>query len=228
MSRNKKPIDIAKAKRASKHYLTLLDMGFTRETSLKLVSLKYRLTKSELMILYRCIHPTIESYSRLRKLVAPYEIKDKTLVVDGFNVLITVQSVLENIPVCISTDGLLRDIMKSYKKFSYNPTLHNKILQLILKHIKELSPKKVIIVYDKQISHSGVIASVSNNIINELNINGVAIVKERADKTIIETGEIIASSDVVIVNKASKVFDLAYYVVLKENLITKNNIHIML
>ncbi|HIQ02825.1 MAG TPA: DUF434 domain-containing protein [Desulfurococcales archaeon] len=224
---SKTGIDIARVKRASQYYLTLLNMGLTRETALKLVSQKYYLTKSELMVLYRCIHPTIESYYRRRKLIPPHEVRGKVLAVDGFNVIITLQSVIEGIPVCISSDGLLRDIMKSYRKFSYNPTVHNKIIETMVKYISILLPRKAVIVYDKQVSYSGVVASVTNSIIRKVHIEGQALVREKTDKTILEVGEVVASSDVVIVNKASKVFDLAYYIVLKENLITKPNIHVM-
>lgn len=196
-------------------YKYLLNRGYSVKSSIQIVTARYQLNKLQYAILYRCIHPDSEAYSIRQKIVSIENVEGTYLLIDGYNVLITVDSGILGEPVFIGDDMLLRDIRKSYRKFEYNHEAHSKLIDLILKYIVKLKPKHILIILDEQISYSGKLASIFRAEIKNYNILGDACTARKTDTVLLGAiGDIVvASSDIVIVRKASKIFDLARYII---------------
>mgnify|MGYP000250476015 FL=1 len=202
---------------AAKDYKYLIDRGYPIKESLDLVVKRYFLSNIERMILYRCIHPSNVVETIASKVIKPEEVYGQTLLVDGFNVLITVVTAFDGGQVFLSDDGLLRDVSKSIKKFSFNVEKHLEKLRLIIREACSLTPSNIIFFYDKQVSYSGEIASLTRSLGEELRYKINTIVSSRNDKTIITYSQqgIVSSSDIVILLKSKKIFDLAQYIIAK-------------
>ncbi|RLE86419.1 MAG: hypothetical protein DRN04_19525, partial [Thermoprotei archaeon] len=89
--------------------------------------------------------------------------------------------------------------------------------RLIIREACSLTPSNIIFFYDKQVSYSGEIASLTRSLGEELRYKINTIVSSRNDKTIITYSQqgIVSSSDIVILLKAKKIFDLAQYIIAK-------------
>jgi hypothetical protein len=199
-------------------YKYLLNRGYSVKSSIQIVTARYQLNKLQYAVLYRCIHPDSEAYSIRGKIVSVENVEEAYLLIDGYNVLITVDSGVMGEPVFIGDDMLLRDIRKSYRKFKYDHESHGKLIDLILKYVVELKPRHVSIILDEQISYSGELASAFRDRIKEYNILGDAYTAKKTDTLLSEAvgDTVVASSDIVVVRKASRIFDLARYIIEKE------------
>lgn len=209
---------------AIKDYKYLLNRNYSMKNSLEIVVKRYLLNSIERMILYRCVHSEDIVKQIVKKIVDSYGVKGEILLIDGFNVLITVDTAFSGGHVFLSDDSLLRDVSKSIRKFSFNKDKHGKELELIIKEAHALQPSKIIFFYDKQVSYSGEIASLTRKIGEKMGCNIETIVSDRNDKTLITYSEkgVVSSSDIVVLLKAKKVFDLAKHIIAKwrpENII---------
>lgn len=200
-------------KEASKDFKYLLTRGYNRTTSLKFVSDRYLLSKTEKMALYRGVFSDSEIKLRKSKLVSIKDIIGEKLVVDGFNVLMTIKAALLGTPLIKCQDGFIRDILSSFEKVKINDLMYIS-LEILLCFLNRYKPKKVTILFDSKVSKSGCFAAHVRRKLNLLGINGTALAVPRADTETLAVGrdEIIASSDTVIILKANKVVDLGGYI----------------
>ena len=70
----------------------LLNRGYRKKGALQFVANKYVLNKNERNYLARSIFSNLKSWEQREKIVDISKIKDQFLLVDGYNVLITVES----------------------------------------------------------------------------------------------------------------------------------------
>ncbi|MBN2443595.1 MAG: DUF434 domain-containing protein [Spirochaetales bacterium] len=199
---------------AIKDYTYLLDKEYPQKALLKLVGDKYRLSKHERNCLFRGVGKTVLSKARKKKIVSHDSIKGNPLGIDWYNVLITVDSYLKGFPLFISNDGLLRDSSGVHGNFHVKESTYRAINE-IFTCIGNIQPEKVMIYLDSPISHSGDMATLlRKKYSNTLSIPFFIEVVPTADYFLkIFTG-IIASSDSVICDHATSIFDLARYVLI--------------
>lgn len=193
---------------AAKDFRYLLSRNYNREGALAFVGDKYQLNKNERLKLYRCVYDLQTAEQHRKKLLPIKVIKGKTLTIDGYNVLITIETRLSNKPLLDCDDGFVRDVSAVHGK--HKPTLRTeKALKLILKTIRKNKPEKINFFYDSQISRSGELAALTRQLIKRAKLKGSAEAIKNPDTYVIKFGEIIASSDTVIIEKARKIVDLA-------------------
>lgn len=201
---------------AAKDLRYLLSRGYNRESSLKFVSDKYQLLKTEKMMLYRGVYDHEKAENHKAKLIEFEKVKDKEIVIDGYNVIITLESGLKGKTLIECDDGFIRDVSAIHGKHRITEfTL--KAIELIAEKLKEIKPKNAIFVLDSQVSKSGELASLIRKKLIEFEINGTAYTAKKADVFSLSFKSIIASSDAVIIEKAYKIVDLAGKI-LKEKL----------
>jgi hypothetical protein len=97
---------------ASEDYRFLLDRGYPPEASLTLVGNRYDLPFGQREMLRRSVVSRNIAEDRGKKLLSIEELEGRTLAVDGFNVLITLEGVLEGRPLVLADDGVVRDIAR--------------------------------------------------------------------------------------------------------------------
>lgn len=178
-------------------YKYLLNRGYNRKPALDLVTSRYTLNQKERLLLYRCTHSDkeIENVKAKIKLC-------NNVIIDGFNVAITILNALDNDEAFICDDGFVRDLGVGKKKDDNRLT---DILILFSEFCLNLGISNYSIFLDSQISHSAEIAK-------KLLARGInAKLAKRTDKQILISGDensTIVSNDFVILEKAKKVYDL--------------------
>jgi hypothetical protein len=169
---------------------------------------KYQLSKEERLILYRGFFgdSTIEKHKR--KLLSPSEIRGERIAIDGYNVLITVESMLSDRPLLLCKDGVIRDISGIYGKHKFTKTTR-KAIELILAFLKRYKPSEVCFFFDAQVSKSGELAALIRKSLKEAGIIGDAKAVKQADSEALRYSDIVATSDSVSIDYARKVIDIA-------------------
>jgi hypothetical protein len=188
----------------------LLGRGYGRISSVKFVGDKYLLDKSQRLMLYRGVYPPEGAMAHKRKLVKAEEVKGTRLAIDGFNVLWTVDGALKGRTVFMCDDGLVRDISAIHG----SPTKEDltRPLGLIVQALSGLGPAEANFVFDRLVSRSGELAKQMAQMLKTNSVKGGASTATSADFDVIRRGEIVSSSDSVIVDKSQKVFDLAAHI----------------
>jgi hypothetical protein len=199
------------AKEAIEDLRYLLGRGYGRISSVKFVGDKYLLDKPQRLLLYRGVYSPEGGALHRQKLVQPEGVRGKRLAVDGFNVLITVNSAIRGIPVYLCDDGLLRDVSETHSSASKED--FTKPLELTVLALGSLQTNNVHFVFDRLISRSGEFSKQVTQELKSNGINGGSSTATSADFEVLKKGEIISSSDSVVVEKAPMIFDLAAYVI---------------
>jgi len=194
----------------------LLNRNYNRDQALTFVGDHYRLHKEERFILYRAIYSQKEVRERKEKTISFEELQGKTLTIDAYNVIIVLETMLKGKELIESDDSFVRDISGVFGKHKITKTTRQAI-SLIMQTLKQNPPKKTLIFFDSPVSKSGELAAITRKKMGEHGINGTAQVVKQADNAVIRRGEVAATSDSVILQKAKKTFDLAGYIVRAKN-----------
>lgn len=184
----------------------LLDRGYNRGSAIKIVADKYRLAKKERNFLLRAIFSKKEAGEHKKRLTT--NVRGKDIIVDGYNVLITVESFLDGKELFISDDGLVRDVSATFGNYRISSATPRAI-ERVLKAIFALNVKSATFIFDSQVSFSGRLCKMIREKMEEMGIEGDALTSENADYTIIKSEKIVCTSDRAIIKKAEKVLDLA-------------------
>ncbi|MCC6014592.1 MAG: DUF434 domain-containing protein [Desulfurococcaceae archaeon] len=190
---------------AARDYRYLLDRGYPQKASLDLVSSRYGLERDERALLLRCIHRGSDAASVRSKTVRA--VTGESLVVDGYNVVLTVASAIEGRQLFLCDDGFVRDLRSSYTKDFESPSVVLS-LELVARSLRDLKPAEVLIVLDKNVSWSSRHAEFIRG-----RYGLETVLAARADVEVIGSGRVVCSSDFVILTKAARVFDLAQHVI---------------
>jgi hypothetical protein len=151
--------------------------------------------------------------SRINKKVVCTDISDRDLLLDGYNVLLSVDSLLKKEPMWICDDGYIRDTRYYFSKAKQVEDIEDS-LDLILKFISKTRPKSVIFLLDAQISRSGELAGFIRHKMKEDGIKGEARTSRTADFELkAEGGDprknlIVATSDGIVIDSVLQVLDI--------------------
>jgi len=195
---------------AAGDYLLLLERGYTPGKILPLVSSRYQLSGTERSMLYRGIFSNDKKSARLKKLVS---VPVNPLHIDGFNILITIASYLQGLPVFIACDGLLRDASYLRGKIQRITTFEPAV-DLLLQNLQHIEGEHTIYL-DKEVAlHKKIDALLTKGGLKKdtrLNL----VIMENVDKKLIsiENGSVCTSDTEVIEMTSSAVYDLARHVI---------------
>ncbi len=190
----------------------LLSRGYPKEASITLVGNRYNLPREGREILRRGVFSPRVASSRKNKLLFPWEVKGRRLAVDGYNVLITVESALKGKVVLLSDDGLMRDISGVSGAHRWGEETE-RAWEMIVEELKELGPQEVQFYFDSPISRSGLLAKKMEELLREKGVEGGAQAVRIPEREIIPFEGVVVSSDGAIVDQVKEVFDLAGHLI---------------
>ncbi len=202
----------------------LLNKNYNKKASLDFVGNHYLLDKDERNYLQRKVYSSEKSKGRKSKIIPLSKIKGKNLLIDGYNVLITVESICSSDgSIVICDDGVLRDVNAVFGKYKYKKDTIN-ALNSIIALIKIYHPLEVRIFFDAQVSKSGELAKLTEQIMEEQGVKGSAHTAPNVDYKLItlsnEIDGVVASSDSIIMDKVDYILDIPCFIhkIKKKNL----------
>ncbi|AIS31459.1 DUF434 domain-containing protein [Methanobacterium formicicum] len=202
---------------AKKDFQYLLERGFPRTGALEYVGNHYLLGEMERNYLNRTVFPRAKIESRKDKLILLADIEGKDVLLDGYNVLITVETMLQGVDELVVNcdDGVIRDVKAVFGKYKKNENTEP-ALNSIISLLKIFKPKNVLFFFDSPVSLSGELARATREILESQGVPGDAQTSENVDKTLIDLsyklGGVVATSDGIIMDKVDLVLDVPGYV----------------
>ncbi|MCD6372015.1 MAG: DUF434 domain-containing protein [Thermococcus sp.] len=182
----------------------LLNRGYRKSYALEFVANHYRLTKKERHLLARCVFSDAWIAEVKEKLLKPEELAEKVLAIDGFNVLITLESLLEGKAI-LCEDGLVRDL-KYQGKYRMNERTPE-LLSEIARALKELGVKKAVFFYGKNVPKSGEVRRLTEEKLAEYGVECEVNLVGSPDFEL-KTFEYVATADTGVIREVSHVLDL--------------------
>jgi hypothetical protein len=176
----------------------LLSRGYADKSTLKIVGDRYRLTQRQRMVLMRTACSDDQRRQRKAKCASPANVTSQPLMLDGYNLLITIEAALSHAPLFISRDGCIRDLASvhgTYRKV--NETLP--AIKTIAHTLARLGPsrlKKIIIDHAAQ---------------NALPWQVELVLSP--DSMLIESDHIIATSDSAVIDGCDRWLNLARIII---------------
>ncbi|MEN2975020.1 MAG: DUF434 domain-containing protein [Candidatus Caldarchaeales archaeon] len=198
--------------KASDDLRYLLDRGYNKRSAIKLIGDRYILDKDERLILYRAIYSKDEVESVKKKRWDVMMLKDQRVLIDGFNVLNTVEAALRGEELILCDDGVIRDFSQVYGRYRLTQqTLVS--ISLMIEALEESKVSEACILYESQISRSGEIARQTREIMRLKELNGRVETTKTVDSILSKSDAVVCTSDSVILMKCKRFFDLAAYII---------------
>ncbi len=194
----------------------LLDRNYNKRAALDFVGNHYLLNKKQRNYLQRKVYSREKSQGRRNKIIPLSKIKGKSLLIDGYNVLITVESICSaNGAIVICDDGIIRDVNAIFGKYKITEGTVN-ALNSVLSLVNIYHPSNVQVFFDAQVSKSGELAKLTEEIMEEQGVEGSARTAPNVDHQLItlsqESDGVVASSDSVIMDQVDYILDIPCYI----------------
>ncbi|MFZ0441802.1 MAG: DUF434 domain-containing protein [Methanobacterium sp.] len=195
----------------------LLNRGYRKKVALNLVTNKYLLDKNGRNYLVRKVFSDKESRARTAKIVDINNINNKTIFIDGYNVLISVETICkqEYDSLILCDDGILRDVKAVFGKYKSTSSTET-ALNYIINVLAPYKPACIYFLYDSPVSKSGELASHTDDLIKTNGLNGAALTHNNVDFELVKLskdyGGIVATSDSAVIDKVDKVLDIPHWI----------------
>ncbi len=201
---------------AKKDFQYLLNRGFPRTGALTFVGNHYLLDQLQRNYLIRTVFSKEKMESRKSKLILLSDVKDKNILIDGYNVLITVESICNEEDLMVSCDdGVNRDVKAVFGKYKESEVTKD-ALNSIISLLKIFKPRDVLFFYDSPVSLSGELSRTTQELLESHGVSGDAKTAENVDHKLIQLSQelegVVATSDGVIMDKVDLVLDIPGYI----------------
>jgi hypothetical protein len=185
----------------------LVDRGYPKDSAVRFVSDHYRLPEEQRFVLTRVVVTSETAVKRKEKRTHVETLRGRVLFIDGYNVLISVESLLAGKQVYLCDDGFIRDtqgIFNSYRMSHLTKVALSAVFDLLAWAC--LGQAEVLL--DQQISMSGQLAAMTRQVMAEHRIPGTARTMQNVDRQLKECGGIVATGDGNVIDAADEVLDI--------------------
>ena len=202
---------LEKLQTAAEEVFYLISRGYPTTPTTRFVGDHYQLSERQRLALARSVSPLQSVLSRRSRQVT--DIKDQTIYIDGFNVIIGLEIAFSQSMLFRCLDGTVRDLAGLHGTYRLIPQT-DLAVKALLGALDELGVSRAVIYLDKPVSNSGRlkqrIYEFSENIGFDLDV----FVEDPVD-AILKTKPLIATGDAIILDECDKWFSLAEYAISK-------------
>ena len=199
---------LGRLKTAADELAWLLSRGYSMGASNELVGDHHQLTSRQRLAIARVVCEEEQVEERQAKQVPLSLLKEKTVVIDGFNLLITIETALGGGAIFNCMDGCCRDLSAVYGSYKIVAETREAIT-LIGRTLEKGSPRKVVWLFDRPVSNSGRVAEAVREAGEEHNWPFEAETTDSTDALLSRSSDIVISCDSAILERAQNWCNLA-------------------
>lgn len=203
-----------KLKEAAKDLSYLISRGFAEKSSLQLVGNRYRLNARQQKALLGMSASPQQVLLRKERSLQPNQLKDTTIAIDGFNLLIILETVMSGGYVFKGLDGYYRDVSGvhgTYKRVRKT----EEALHLIGTTLIKLGVHSINWYFDSPVSNSGRLKTLLGKVATQYGFPWKIILDNNPDKVLADSDHIVISSDAWVLDRAKQNFNMAAYLIEK-------------
>jgi len=192
----------------------LLSREYAMNGALKLVGDRYNLSARQRVAIMRCACSDAAMQYRSTHQVPTEHIASRSLLIDGYNVLTTIEAALSNAFIFIARDHCVRDIASihgTYRKVEETIPA----LDLAAHSLQELNVSGVTWYLDAPVSNSGRLKTIILELAALHRYPWQVQIVPNPDAILSQSMEIIATADSVILDRCQRWFNLAREILMK-------------
>lgn len=200
----------------------LLTRQYPAKAALALVGNRYQLVQRQQQALLGMACAEQDLIRRKEKELQPAQLKGHALYLDGFNILIILETLLSGGYVFKGQDGCYRDIASvhgTYKQIDQTAA----VLILVGNTLQALGVSKVHWIFDSPVSNSGKLKTYCYELAAQHHFPWEISLHQHPDQYLIDSKEWVCSSDAYVLNECTAWFNLAAYIIAQTN----GNYHIL-
>jgi hypothetical protein len=193
----------------------LLSKGYADKSTLKLVGDRFGLTQRQRLAVMRCACSDEQLALRRGKCVELSEVAGQTVVIDGYNLLITVEAAMSGAFVFIGRDGCFRDlagIHGTYRKVAETTPAIN----LIGSFLERFGVSDVRWLLDSPVSNSGRLKTMMGEVAAAKGWPWSVELVISPDTVLVEQELTIVTSDSVVLDRCGRWVNLARCIIERE------------
>ena len=190
----------------------LLSRGYARKSSIEIVGDRYDLAERQRKAVGRCACADAEQETRRQREVRADRLRACVPLIDGYNILTTVEAALAGGVILVGRDGCYRDMASMHSSFKRVRETGPGI-ELIGRTLESIGSTSATWYLDRPVSNSG---RLRKAILELAAANGWAWEVElvaNPDRVLIESGQLVVSADSAVIDGAAGWFNLAPIVV---------------
>ncbi|MDY0040570.1 MAG: DUF434 domain-containing protein [Desulforhabdus sp.] len=205
-------LSIQRLYQAGAEFFFLQNHLYPRPAALQWVGNRHHLIEFQRNLLNRGVFSQQAALRRRAKRCRGSAWQKETLLIDGHNVHITVESALLGRPLVLGNDGALRDLAGQSARFRF-AEIGEMALDAILFFLFEFRPAEALFFFDAPISRSGYMADRYRQRMKGLGLAGEAKAVPVPEREFSGRDGVIASSDRAVLDEATQWLDLARWVI---------------
>ncbi|AZB35381.1 DUF434 domain-containing protein [Chryseobacterium bernardetii] len=208
---------ISKIKLAVQDMQYLLTRGYAEKAASDLVGNRYRLKTRQVQALCGASASDEQIQHRKQKEQNISDLRGRTVYLDGFNVLILLESLFSEAYIFEGVDGCFRDLSGvhgTYKRVNQT----QRAIELVAEFFQKAEVRKLIWIFDQPVSNSGRIKQIVLDFAVENQLNWDIELQFSPDKFLAESSEVIISSDAWILDHCKEWFNLIGYLLKDKSL----------
>jgi hypothetical protein len=207
--------DLAALRQAAADFRYLLDRGYSRKASLALVGNRYDLDRRGRQILHRGVFAEVAARARRGKLTRLAKLAGSPLALDGHNVLITLESALQGLPLVAADDGFIRDVAEASRAYRASEAT-DAALTLLARYLGEASSRLLTVLYDAPMRKSGELARRTREIFAAHGLGAEVAAAPVPERDLLAFTGAVATSDTHLIDAREIIIDLAGEIIRQE------------
>lgn len=206
------PNNISDLRSALTDFSLLLTKGYADKSALKLVGDRFSLTQRQRLAVMRSACSDQQLDSRNQRQVELEKIAGKSIIIDGYNLLITVEAAMSGGIIFKGRDGCLRDLASihgTYRKVTETIPA----IELIGSFLQEYGIENILWLLDSPVSNSGRLKKLISDIAAEHSWDFEVKLSSSPDAELIKTDIPVVTSDSVILDNCRIWTNVPIYIV---------------
>ena len=199
---------ISELRAATADFSLLLTKGYAEKSALKLVGDRFSLTERQRAAVKRNACSELQLACRKKTEVKIAEIAGQRVVIDGYNVLITIEAAMAGAVIFKSRDGCFKDLASVHGTYR-RVTETIPALQLIGRFLKENGAAHALWLLDSPVSNSGRLKILIGKLAEQTSWDWNVELVANPDAELIKTDFIVATSDGAVLDKCKRWVNLA-------------------
>jgi hypothetical protein len=199
---------------ATQEICWLLDRGYALRSALALVGDRHRLVQRQRLAIARCACSAEQRDRRSAHRVEPTALADRELWIDGYNLLITVESALAGGVILLGRDGCCRDMASVHG--TYREVAETMCAaELIGMAAATWKIAKCRWLLDRPVGNSGRLKATLDHVAERFGWRWAVSLETNPDRMLGDTSAIVASSDSVVLDRCDRWCDVAREIVMR-------------
>jgi len=186
----------------------LLNRGYAESSALKLVGDRHELRARQRTAVLRCVCTDVQLERRQARRLTPAAVAGRPLAIDGFNVLIAVESALSGGVLLRGRDRSIRDMASVHGSYRRNEHSLPAIVA-IGEQLAALAPSSVSWLLDSPVSNSGRLKAALAELAEQRGWSWAIELDYNPDRRLAEFAGVVATGDAWILDSAAAYVDLA-------------------